>query len=233
MKSKIKTIAFDGDDTLWHNETYFQQAELAFCDLLADYMDQSEVSKILLSIEVKNLPLYGYGVKGFVLCMIEAANKISNFSVSGESIGRIVEIGQDLLNKPTMLLDGVQESLDQLQPNYRLVLATKGDLLDQQSKLKKSGLGAYFDHVEIMSNKRVDDYQKLLKQLNCQPESFLMVGNSLRSDIQPVLALGSSTVYIPYHITWAHEEQGVSDHFFDELKSFKISEVIEILPFLI
>ncbi|MHC5201723.1 HAD family hydrolase [Myroides sp. LJL119] len=206
MKNNIKTIALDADDTLWVNEAYFQQAEKKFCQLLEPYQCNQVVSQALFKTEMKNLHLYGYGVKGFILCMIETASNISNGTISLELINKIIALGHELLQKPIELLHGVAETLDKLKGKYKLILATKGDLLDQQRKLKKSGLEGYFHHIEIMSDKKVSDYQKLLKQLDCKPENFLMLGNSIKSDILPVLELGGYAAHIPYHLTWTYEQ---------------------------
>lgn len=229
MNNHITTIAFDADDTLWINEPYFQEAEKEFCTLLEDYLPQHSVSQELFKTEMKNLHLYGYGVKGFMLCMIETVSRISEGTASMQLINRTIEIGQELLQKPIELLDGVTETLDRLKGKYRLVVATKGDLLDQERKLKNSGLQEYFHHIEIMSDKKEVDYQKLLKHLDCQPEQFLMLGNSIKSDILPVLEIGGFAVHIPYHVTWSHEqhENHLEHENFMELKS--IDEVLKYL----
>lgn len=220
MKDKINTIAFDADDTLWINEPYFQEAEKQFCELLKNYLSPDLVSQELFTTEMKNLHLYGYGVKGFVLCMIETANRISNHTVSLKRIDEIIAIGHDLLQKPVELIEGVTETLSQLKGKYKLIVATKGDLLDQERKLKKSGLQGYFHHIEIMSDKKTTDYQKLLHHLDCKPENFLMLGNSVKSDIIPVLSLGAYAGHIPYEVTWTHEqhEQTVKHDNFVALK---------------
>lgn len=229
MNTNITTIAFDADDTLWVNEPYFQEAEKQFCQLLGNYLPQHSVSQELFKTEMKNLHLYGYGIKGFMLCMIETANRVTNKTVSLDVINKIIKIGHELLQKPTELLDGVQETLDNLKDNYRLIVATKGDLLDQERKLKKSGLEHYFHHIEIMSEKKVADYQKLLKHLDCKPENFLMLGNSIKSDIIPVLELGANAAHIPYHVTWTHEqlEHNLKHDSFIELKT--INEITNYL----
>lgn len=221
MKNKIKTIAFDADDTLWINEPYFQTAEKQFCMLLENYLPQHLVSQELFKTEMKNLQLYGYGVKGFILCMIETAGRISNATISVKLIDKIIAIGHELLQKPIELLSGVCDTLEKLKGEYRLVVATKGDLLDQERKLKNSGLEGYFHHIEIMSDKKVSDYQKLLRHLDCKPENFLMLGNSIKSDILPVLELGGYAAHIPYHVTWTHEqhEPVLKHENFMELKS--------------
>lgn len=227
--NSVHTIAFDADDTLWVNETYFQEAETAFCELFKDELPNKMVSEKLFATEMKNLHLYGYGVKGFMLCMIETAGSFSTGIAHGSVIENIIEIGHNLLQKPVELLDGVAETLDQLKDRYRLVVATKGDLLDQERKLAKSGLQDYFHHIEIMSDKRITDYQKLIRHLDCNPENFLMVGNSIKSDILPVLETGGYAAHIPYHLTWAHEqhEQKPESERFVELKNIR-----EILDYL-
>lgn len=229
MKNKIKTIAFDADDTLWINEPYFQEAEKQFCTLLEDYLPQHSVSQELFKTEMKNLQLYGYGVKGFILCMIETASRISNATIPIKLIDEIIAIGHELLQKPIELLPGVSDTLEKLKGDYRLIVATKGDLLDQERKLKKSGLEGYFHHIEIMSDKKVSDYQKLLKHLDCKPENFLMLGNSIKSDILPVLDMGGYAGHIPYHVTWAHEQHHpvLKHENFMELKS--IDDILNYL----
>ncbi|KFF74717.1 HAD family hydrolase [Chryseobacterium sp. P1-3] len=229
MKNHITTIAFDADDTLWSNEPYFQEAEKEFCTLLEDYLPQHSVSQELLKTEMQNLHLYGYGVKGFMLCMVETIGKVSDNTAPLELVNKVIQLGQDLLRKPVVLLDGVTETLESLKGKYRLVVATKGDLLDQERKLKNSGLQDFFHHIEIMSNKKEHDYNKLLKHLDCSPENFLMLGNSIKSDILPVLEIGGNAAHIPYHVTWSHEQHDVHlnhEHFM-ELKS--IDEIVKYL----
>ncbi|AZA93727.1 dUMP phosphatase [Chryseobacterium nakagawai] len=229
MNNHITTIAFDADDTLWINEPYFQEAEKEFSILLEDYLPQHSVSQELFKTEMKNLHLYGYGVKGFMLCMVETIGRVSNNTASLQLVNKAIELGQELLQKPIELLDGVTETLESLKGKYRLVVATKGDLLDQERKLKNSGLQNYFHHIEIMSDKKEHDYKKLLKHLDCQPENFLMLGNSIKSDILPVLEIGGSAAHIPYHVTWNHEQHdlNIEDENFTELKS--INEILQFL----
>ena len=200
-----KVIAFDADDTLWDNEIYFRETEHKFCALMEDYLPQHTVARELLQTEIKNITLYGYGIKAFMLSMIETAIRISEGTISVRAVETIIGYGQELLNKPVKLLPGVEEVLKILRGKYRLVVATKGDLLDQERKLKKSGLDPYFHHTEIMSEKAEADYQKLLRHLDIKPQEFVMVGNSLKSDILPVLALGGHGFHVPYHVTWGHE----------------------------
>ena len=225
----IKIIAFDADDTLWINEPYFQETEHKFCALLEDFLPHHTVSQELFRTEMDNLSLYGYGVKGFMLCMIETISKVTDNKAKIELVNRTIELGKELLRKPIELLDGVEEVLKKLNGDYRLVMATKGDLLDQERKLINSGLEKHFHHIEIMSNKRTEDYQKLFKHLDCQPEHFLMVGNSIKSDVLPVLELGGFAIHVPYHTTWAHEQitQKV-----DQPDFVQVSKISEILNYL-
>lgn len=201
----IQIVAFDADDTLWHNEHYFQETEQRFATLLADYLPQHAVLKELYQKELENLHLYGYGIKSFMLSMLETAITVSERTIPVSVIEKIIAYGREMLEKPVELLPGVVNVLDKLSGRYRLVLATKGDLLDQERKLAKSGLTPYFHHIEIMSEKKEDDYQKLIRRLDIQPAQLVMIGNSLKSDILPVLKLGGYGVHIPYHITWEHE----------------------------
>ncbi|MBN7812608.1 HAD family hydrolase [Algoriphagus sp. H41] len=202
----LKVIAFDADDTLWVNEPFFREAEEKFASLLEDFMPQHAIMKELYRTEIENLGLYGYGIKGFMLSMIETAMRISDHKVPVALVEKVINIGREMLEKPVELLPGVEEVLQSLNGDYRMVLATKGDLLDQERKLKKSGLEKYFHHIEIMSEKRTADFEKLIRHLDVQPSEFLMMGNSLKSDILPVLELGGHAIHIPFHITWVHEQ---------------------------
>ena len=165
----IKVIAFDADDTLFVNETYFAETEEKFCSLMSDYLSNQGIAKELFKIEIDNLKVYGYGIKGYILSMIEAAMKISNNTISIEAIERIIQYGKELTEKPIVLLDGVEETLQALHGKYKLVVATKGDLLDQRRKLHNSGLGKYFHHIEVMSDKQEVDYTDLIKRLEIEP----------------------------------------------------------------
>jgi len=203
---EIKVIAFDADDTLWVNEPYFRDAEAAFCFLLKDYLPEAECNRLLFDMEMKNLPLYGYGIKPFVLSLIEAAISISDGKIPIAIVSQLIDLGKEMLQKPLELLDGIEGTLIGLSKKYTLVVATKGDLLDQERKLIRSGLEGYFHHIEVMSDKQVKNYEKLIRHLDIQPEELLMVGNSLKSDILPVLETGASAVHIPFHTTWEHEQ---------------------------
>ena len=226
----ITIIAFDADDTLWVNEPYFQEVEHKFCALLEDYLPAHSVSKELYRIEMKNLPLYGYGIKAFILCMMETVLEVTNKTASPELLYKAIQYGQEMLQKPIELLDGVESTLQLAKGKYRLVVATKGDLLDQERKLKKSGLAHYFHHIEIMSDKKESDYEKLLRHLDCPPDQFLMVGNSLKSDVIPVLNIGGYAAHVPFHTTWAHEKIDftIDNPRFFELQS--LAQLIDRLP---
>lgn len=201
-----KTIAFDADDTLWHNEPYFDEAQAKFCELFQDFASKQEILQLILNHQVTNLPLYGFGIKAFTLSMIEAALELTNHQINGTAIEKIIAIGKDLLQKPVELLPNVTEVLEQLKGKHKLVVATKGDLKDQHRKLHDSGLGAYFHHIEVMSDKTDLDYQKMLHRLECEPKDFIMIGNSLKSDVLPVLNIGGTGIHIPYHTTWEYEK---------------------------
>ena len=212
MKNKqIKVIAFDADDTLWVNETYFREAERKFATLLSNYETPNKIEQELFQLEMKNLPYYGYGIKGFVLSMIETALEISNHTLPQSTIGDLLKIGKEMLDKPIELLAGVEEVLHSLHGRYKLIVATKGDLLDQERKLEKSGLINYFHHVEVMSEKKIPDYQKLTKHLDIAPQELLMIGNSLKSDILPLIAIGASAIHVPFYTTWTHEQVSEQD----------------------
>ncbi|MBD45745.1 MAG: HAD family hydrolase [Flavobacteriaceae bacterium] len=229
MFSTIKVIAFDADDTLWVNEPYFRTAEKAFCELLKEYVPEEECNELLYKFEMQNLPLYGYGIKPFVLSLIEAAITISKKQISLEIVSEIIAIGKEMLQMPVELIDGIEATLAHLSKKYLLVMATKGDLLDQERKLIKSGLEKYFHHIEVMSDKQPENYQKLITHLDITPSQFLMVGNSLKSDVLPVLEIGSYAIHIPFHTTWEHEkvEEEVMHYNFKELKL--ASELIDLL----
>ncbi len=201
----IQVIGFDADDTLWVNETYFRDAEQEFAKLLSHYETPNKIDQELYKMEVKNLPLYGYGVKGFMLSMVEMAIELSNYNASNKIIEDVLNIGKDMINKPVELLPGVEDVLQQLSGNYKLIVATKGDLLDQERKLEKSGLIDYFHHIEVLSEKKEDNYLKLLKHLDIDPSSFLMIGNSLKSDILPLVNIDAKAIHVPFHTTWQHE----------------------------
>lgn len=225
----FKIIAFDADDTLWENEPYFQEIEEKFCKMMENYHPQHSVSRELLATEISNLADYGYGIKSFMLSMIESAIKMSGGTIGLDAIEKIIGYGKEMLNKPVVLLDQVEDVLKQLHGKFRLVMATKGDLLDQERKLKKSGLEKYFHHTEILSEKKKSDYQKLIQHLDIDANDFLMIGNSLKSDILPVLEIGGHAYHVPYHTTWAHEqiEQNINHPNFRQLQ--QIGDLLAVL----
>jgi putative hydrolase of the HAD superfamily len=225
----VKVIAFDADDTLWVNEPYFRQSEEAFCTLLSEYLPRHELERELLKVEIGNLGLYGYGIKGFILSMVETAMSVTDNMISSKTIGEIIDLGKQMLNQPIELLDGVEEVLETLKGKYRLVVATKGDLLDQERKLKKSNLTGYFHHVEVMSEKDDLNYLKLIKHLDIRPSELLMIGNSLKSDVLPVLNIGGYAIHVPYHITWAHEE---IEHSIDSGMFKSVESIRDVLGFV-
>jgi Predicted hydrolase (HAD superfamily) len=206
MIEGIKKIGFDADDTLWVNEVFFRETEQEFYKLMTDFADEKTVGSELYGIEMANMKLYGYGVKAFILSVIETAHKIAGGNLPASIVHQIIQLGKKQLSQPVDLLAGVEETLNALVGRYELILVTKGDLLDQERKLAFSGLEHLFHHVEIMSDKTEREYGKLLSHIDVLPEEFMMVGNSLRSDILPPLALGSYAVYVPYHTVWEHEK---------------------------
>lgn len=226
----FKVIAFDADDTLFVNEPYFQETEEKFCALMSDYLSHQGLSQELFKTEIANLELYGYGIKGYILSMIEAAMRISNKTISIEVVEKITEYGKELLQKPIELLDGVEETLQALSGKYKLVVATKGDLLDQRRKLHNSGLGHYFHHIEVMSDKKEKDYEDLLKRLEIKAEEFFMIGNSLKSDVLPVLNIGGHAVHIPFHTTWEHEK---INHKVEHPNFRALEKITDVLPLLL
>jgi putative hydrolase of the HAD superfamily len=201
----ITAIGFDADDTLWQHEQYYLLTEKHFKDLLGDFAEGPDISARLLEAERRNLEYYGFGVKGFTLSMIETAVEMTEGKVPAETIGRILDIGRDLLRHPVECMPHVEETLEALNGHYMLVLITKGDLFDQERKLAQSGLGDYFDAIEIVSDKNATTYRRIFQKVADGPERAMMVGNSLKSDIVPAIAAGSWGVFVPNVSTWALE----------------------------
>ncbi len=227
--SHIKVIGFDADDTLWVNETYFRETEEKFADLLEPYETKNKVDQELFRKEMENLDLYGYGIKSFMLSMIESALELSNNDVRQETIHEIITMGKHMISKPVELLDGVEEVLKFLEKKYRLIVLTKGDLLDQERKLEKSGLSKYFHHVEVLSDKKETNYQNLLDHLEVDVSEFLMVGNSLKSDVLPILNIGAKAIHVPFHTTWAHEVVPPEEHGNDHITLHSLKDLIQYL----
>ncbi len=221
----LTTIGFDADDTLWHSENHFLLTTERFCELIAPWTQASRlqnptssdssrrdlIETQLINIERRNLQLLGYGAKAFTLSMIETAIEISEGEIPASVIAEILEWGHELLNHPVELLDGVTAALDALAGSYELLLITKGDLLHQESKIAQSGIAPVFSGIEILSDKTAASYQRVLHQRSVPAKEFLMVGNSVRSDVLPVLELGAQAVHVPYHVTWALEEHDSTD----------------------
>jgi putative hydrolase of the HAD superfamily len=202
---RFDAIAFDADDTLWQNERLFINVQTRFKNLLAQYHSPEWIAERLYQTELRNLEHFGYGIKAFALSMIETAVELTEGRISGADIQKIIDSTKAMLAADVELLEHVAETLALLAETHTLMLITKGDLRDQETKVARSGLAAYFRHVEIVSDKSRASYERLLQRHGIAPERFVMVGNSLRSDILPVLALGASAVYIPHQLTWAHE----------------------------
>lgn len=229
MIEGIEVIGFDADDTLWVNETYFRETEQKFWKLISPFVDEETASKELYQTEMQNMPLYGYGVKAFILSVLETAIRISGGKIPVSTIKELIQIGKEQLEQPVDLLDGVEETLNALVGKYRLIVVTKGDLLDQERKLRRSGLEHLFHHVEIMSDKTEKEYKQLLNHIDVRPEEFLMIGNSVRSDIIPPLNLGCYAIHIPFHTTWEHENV---DNPLQHNRLYTLDSLWDIIPLL-
>jgi len=226
-------IGFDADDTLWHNESIFEKTHERYRALLSQYHDAATVDRTLFATEMRNLELYGYGVKGFTLSAIETAIHLTSGKIRADEIQQLIELGQNMLVHPVELLEGVSAALAVLAQRHRLLLITKGDLRDQERKLAKSGLESHFQHVEIVSEKNEAAYAAIWRRHGVAAGEFLMVGNSIKSDILPVLSLGGAAAYVPYHLTWAAErveEVPRADGRFFQIGALReLATVVEIL----
>jgi putative hydrolase of the HAD superfamily len=220
-------VAFDGDDTLWHNESIFSMTQDRFRDLMEPYVGDDDLDERLFATEMRNLRLFGYGVKSFTLSMIETAIELSDGRVTADEIAAIIHSGRSMLEHPVELLDGAVDAIEQVSHDHPVMLITKGDLFDQESKLARSGLGDRFDAVEIVTEKDERAYQRILERRGVAAGEFVMIGNSARSDIQPTLALGAFAIHVPYPLTWAHEQIDES-----ELKSHERYRRIDSLAHL-
>lgn len=212
--SEVKVLAFDADDTLWDCQSHFEKATDRCCEILAPFADAVTVRAALFQTETKNMPDLGFGTKAFTLSLVENAIRVSKGQVPANDVARILELGRELLHLPATPLDGVVETLDYLQKKgrWKMVLFTKGELLDQQSKLHRSGLAHFFSRTVIVSDKTTDEYRRLCGDCGCLPHELLMVGNSFKSDIQPVLEIGGYAVHIPFHVTWELEHAPTFQH---------------------
>jgi putative hydrolase of the HAD superfamily len=205
----IDLVGFDGDDTLWHSEGYYQHAGAEFERIVGAWIDigDASVRRRLHAVERRNLALFGYGAKGMTLSMVEAAIELSDGTISARDIHRIVELGKSILQHPVELLDGIRAAVEAVSAQHRVVLITKGDLFHQESKVDRCGLGDLFHRIEIVSEKDARSYARVLVECGVSAAGFVMVGNSLRSDIEPVIGLGGWGIHMPYHVTWEHELQ--------------------------
>lgn len=226
----LELIALDADDTLWHNEGHYSNAKATFIQILSKYLDRDLIESQLDQIEINNLASYGYGIKSFMLSMIEAAGEVSGWEISSREIGEILALGKQMLRAEIHVFENVEKTLAELAEDYPLMLITKGDLFEQERKVVSSGLGKYFRYIQIVGDKTRQAYQRLLERHAVKPERFLMVGNSLRSDILPVLEIGGQAVYIHYENTWAHE-----NNVGDALQNYRYFEInsLEDLPPLV
>ena len=221
-------IGFDADDTLWHNESIFTMTQEKFREMLSSHGPEV-VDQTLSSTQIKNLKIFGYGIKGFILSMIETSIELTDGEIQGNEIQQILDFGREMLAAPIELLPDVQEVIDELSKKYRLLLITKGDMIDQETKIARSGLADYFTGVEIVSDKNSETYEKILSRHDIAASRFMMIGNSMRSDIVPVVQIGGHAVHIPYDTTWDHEQI----HPYIDPKNFKQLKHIGLLPGLI
>ena len=207
----IALVAFDADDTLWRSQDYFDDAQARYESILAGYVNLTDVGDRLYAYEERNIAFFGYGAKGMALSMVEAAVDITEARISATDIGRIVMLAKELLRHPVELLDGVRAAVAAVAARYPVALITKGDLFHQEAKVRESGLSRWFQRIEIVSEKDAPTYARLLKEFGVAPSEFVMIGNSLRSDIAPLLELGAWGIHMPYHVTWAHEAEADVD----------------------
>ena len=229
MKNKFDIIGFDADDTLWINQPNYDEIENEYCSLLSNYLPAEEVSEELYKTEMQNLSFYGYGAKSFTLSMIETAIRITNKEVTQTTINEIINLGKKLINKSVTLLNGVKNVLEFFsKTGIKIILVTKGDLIDQERKLHNSNLEKYFHHIEIMSDKKESDYFKMLSHLDVESKRFLMIGNSLKSDIIPVLNIGGFGIHIPYHINWQHDNVDKIEKHSNLIELKNITQIINL-----
>lgn len=223
----LDLVAFDADDTLWHHDPLFSRAQDKFKQLLAKYHDEAWIGSRLHETEIRNLEQFGYGIKGFTLSMIETAIELTEGRITGREVQEIIRYAREMLNAPIQLLDGVRETIANVSQVYRLIIITRGDLLEQEAKISRSGLSDYFSGIEIVSRKDRQTYEAIIRRHAIAPERFLMVGNSIKFDVLPVLAMGGRAVHIPYQTNWPHE--AVSE---EELRRNAVIELeqISLLP---
>ena len=234
MKNRIRMVGFDADDTLWKSEDYFRAAEAELRTIVGRYVSLEDMGARLYAVQKRNLALFGYGAKGMALSMIEAAIDITQGKISAQDIHRIVALCKGLLQHPVALLPGVVEAVAAVAAQYEIVLITKGDLFHQEAKVRDSGLARWFGCIEIVSEKDLPTYRRLLDEFGVPPEAFVMVGNSLSSDIVPLLELGAWGLHIPYHLTWQHEQEAEVDPGHPRLRVLRqASEIPEAIAALV
>lgn len=219
MTRDIRLVGFDADDTLWRSEDYYRDAQSEFERIVGTYVDLQDAHDRLYAVEKRNIALFGYGAKGMTLSMIEAAVEITESRISAQDVHRIVELGKSVLQHPVELLPGIVDAVETISRDYPVVLITKGDLFHQEAKVRESGLSDLFRRIEIVSEKDTATYTRLLAEFALAPEQFAMIGNSLRSDIVPVLELGGCGVHMPYRVTWAHETETAPPSALERLRS--------------
>ena len=230
MTRDLHMIGFDADDTLWRSEDYFRDAQSEFERIVGTYVDLDDAHDRLYAVEKRNIALFGYGAKGMTLSMIEAAVEITESRISAHDVHRIVELGKAVLQHPVELLPGIVDAVEAIARDYPVVLITKGDLFHQEAKVRESGLSDLFRRIEIVSEKDTATYTRLLAEFGLAPAQFAMIGDSLRSDIVPVLELGGCGVHMPYHVTWAHETEGVPPSALDALNRLRSVDAPSELP---
>ena len=223
----MKLIAFDADDTLWVNEPNYVDVKTKLCELMAHYIDQATLEDRFYDAQIRNLQHFGYGAKSFILSMIETAIELTNGAITSAEIQQIINVGRRLLDFPIDVLDGIPEVLETLAARFDLMILTKGDLFDQESKIARSGLVHHFKHVEILSEKNEQAYQRILQKYKVDPADFIMIGNSLKSDILPVIHIGGRAIHIPYAVTWAHER--VTDEQLQDKEFITLASARELL----
>ncbi|WP_319760796.1 HAD family hydrolase [Maridesulfovibrio sp.] len=227
---KVKAVAFDADDTLWINEPFFARVKADVAEMMSGYVSPEKFTKVLEQTQSRNIAVFGYGVKCFVISMIETANAVTSGKIKGLEIEQIIELGRSMMTNPVEPIEGVEEVLRVLGGDYKLLMITKGDVAEQQRKISLSGMSSYFDHIEILSEKDEAAYRGILSKYSINHDEFLMVGNSVKSDILPVVGIGGCAVHIPFHTTWVHEvvcEDDLCGHKYVELGS-----ACELLPLL-
>jgi putative hydrolase of the HAD superfamily len=223
--SKLDLVAFDADDTLWHNLIHFDAAERQFGEMFSNYLPAQDAKASVMAVERRNIPIYGFGVKSFTLSMIETAIEISNGAVDGTTISKLVDIGRDMLDHDIELLPHVENTLKALQGQHKLLLITKGDLYHQERKVLASGLAHYFEGIEIVSDKNAETYEKICKRYGGNSARTVMIGNSIKSDILPMIEAGGIGIYVPFEILWAHEHEVVPA---DTERFYAVNDLSEI-----